>query len=145
MVGVAAPLSAQASLRVNVLRPLAFDRLAPGMPQGARAGSAPSDTGVFEVLGPPGALVELWFTLPAVFDGPRGEPLPVFFDATSAALSAAQSLADRAPFDPRLRQQYRIPASGRFLVFIAGRVAVRDGQSPGRYRASIVLFANEVL
>jgi hypothetical protein len=137
---LAAPAAyAQPSLRVNVLRSLAFDRLAQGMPS-----SAPTDTGVFEVLGPPATPVELWFTLPATFDGPSGATLPLNFDPSSASFSAAQSNADRIPFDPRLRQQFVIPPSGRMLVFLAGRVLVGSDQTPGSYRASILLFANQV-
>ncbi|MFN0097980.1 MAG: hypothetical protein ACKVS7_04830 [Gemmatimonadaceae bacterium] len=144
IVGLIAPAApAQASLRVNVLRSLAFDRLAPGMPSLSR-GSVPTDTGVFEVLGPPGTPIELWFTLPAAFDGPSGATLPLTFDPSSASFSAAQSTADRIPFDPRLRQQFRIPPSGRMLVFLTGRVLVGADQKPGNYRASIVLFANQV-
>lgn len=143
VVSVAPAAFAQTSLRVNVVRSLAFDRLAPGMPSLTK-GSVPTDTGVFEVLGPPGTPIELWFTLPAAFDGPSGATLPLTFDPSSASFSAAQSTADRIPFDPRLRQQFRIPPSGRMLVFLAGRVLVGADQKPGNYRASIVLFANQV-
>jgi hypothetical protein len=143
LVLVVPTVHAQASLRVNVVRSLAFDRLAPGMPSLTK-GSVPTDTGVFEVLGPPGTPIELWFTLPAAFDGPSGATLPLTFDPSSASFSAAQSTADRIPFDPRLRQQFRIPPNGRMLVFLAGRVLVGADQKPGNYRASIVLFANQV-
>jgi len=135
--------AAQTSLRVNVLRPLSFDRLAPVAPS-LVATAAPTDTGVFEILGLPGTEVEIWFALPAVFDGPSGAALSARFDATSAAYSFAQTTADRIPFDPRQRLPFRIPASGRMLVFIAGRVLVAADQRPGRYQASIVLFANEI-
>lgn len=139
----ATTLAAQASLRINVVRSLAFDRLAPGMPTMSR-GTVPTDTGVFEVLGPPGTPIEVWFTLPAAFDGPAGATLPLTFDPSSASFSAAQSTADRIPFDPRLRHQFRIPPSGRMLIFLAGRVLVGSDQAPGQYRASIVLFANQI-
>jgi hypothetical protein len=142
-VAVAASAAGQATLRVNVLRALSFDALASGMPVPVR-GNAPTDTGVFEVIGPAGAVVEVWLTLPDEFSGPRGDRLPVSFDATSAAYSAAQSMADRQVFDPRLRHEFRIPATGRFLVFITGRVTVQAAQRPGRYRASILLFAHQV-
>lgn len=141
--GSASAVQAQDPLRVNVLRPLAFDRLAAGMPSKA-GGGVPTDTGTFEVLGPPGTPIEIWFTLPAAFDGPGGALLPLDFDPSSASYSAAQSVTDRIPLDPRLRHELRIPPSGRLLVFIAGRVTVSPDQRAGRYRASIVLFANSV-
>jgi len=145
-IAMATPASAaqaQDALRVNVLRALAFDRLAAGMPA-TNGGGVPTDTGTFEVLGPPGELIEIWFTLPAAFDGPGGAFLPLQFDPSSASYSAAQSMSDRVPLDPRLRHELRIPPSGRLLVFISGRVTVSPDQRAGRYRASIVLFANSV-
>ncbi|MBX3134506.1 MAG: hypothetical protein KF689_14080 [Gemmatimonadaceae bacterium] len=139
----AAQLEAQQTLRANVLRPLQFNAVSGGI---TSAGSlhAPSDTGAFEVIGRAGARVEVWFNLPATFNGPRGEVVPVTFDATSAAYSAAQTPVDGQRFDPRLRQTFTVPSTGRFLIYLAGRVAVHAAQLPGRYHAQVVLFANEV-
>jgi len=135
--------SLPSALRVNVLRALAFADVVPGAPSAAR-GVAPTDTGVFEVLGPAGQQVELWFVLPESFGGDRGGSLSVRFDGTSASYSLAQTQVDRRPLDPRLRSVLTIPASGRLLVFIGGRAYPHTRQPTGRYSAAVFLFAAPV-
>ncbi len=122
-------------LRVSLLRDLSFGYV----PAGAPSAGAPRDTGVFEVLGPANDEVEVVFALPTTMTSAAGA-LPLDFDATSAAFSGAQSGADRLPFDPRQRQRFRIPPSGRFLLFIAPRSTAPRQQPPGHYRASVIIF-----
>ncbi len=127
-------------LRVNVVRELSFGYAAVGAP----GSGAPSDTGVFEILGSAGDEVDVVFALPQVLESVTGSRLSLFFDAMSGAYSVARSGADRLPFDPRLRQRFRIPSSGRFVLLIEARAVPPRAQDTGRYRANVVVFVSPI-
>ena len=114
-------------------------------PAGAPLSGAPRDTGTFEILGAPGDEVEVVFALPPALESVDGSRLAMDFDARSGAYSATQTGADRVDFDPRLRQRFRIPSTGRFLLYITARALPPRQQSTGHYRASVVVFVSPAL
>ena len=129
---------AHSEVRVNVIRELNFGNETAGAP----LSGAPSDTGVFEILGAAGDEVDVVFALPNAMESPTGSRLPLTFDVTSGAYSAAQSGADHLLFDPRLRQRFRIPASGRFFLYIAPRATPPRTQGTGHYRANVIIYVS---
>jgi hypothetical protein len=126
------------SLRVNVLRQLEFGQLIGGVD----ATMAPSDTkatALFEILGPPGANVQLVFTLPAQISGEGGGRVGLTFGPQSAAYSVNESSADNIPFDPRTPFPLKLPPSGRVVVMIGGIARPSRQLISGRYTGNLSL------
>jgi hypothetical protein len=134
----AMPAQAVAPLRVNVLRPLEFGQLIGGVD----AALKPADgraTAEFEILGPPGATVQLMFTLPSALAGEGGGQVGLAFGPQSAAYSASESNVDMIPFDPRAPFSLRLPPSGRVVVMIGGTARASRQLISGRYLGSLSL------
>ena len=127
-----------ASLRVNVLRQLEFGQLIGGVD--ASLGPADSKaTALFEILGPPGANIQLVFTLPAQISGEGGGRVGMTFGPQSAAYSINESSADNIPFDPRAPFALKLPPSGRVVVMIGGIARPSRQLISGRYSGNLSL------
>ncbi len=130
--------TAAASLRVNVLRQLEFGQLVGGID----AAIGPADTkatALFEIIGPPGATVQLTFTLPGEMIGEGGGRVSLAFGAQSAAYSVNQSNVDNIPFDPRAPFSLKLPANGRVVVMIGGVARASRQLVSGRYTGNLSL------
>jgi hypothetical protein len=86
--------------------------------------------------------VDVVFALPSAFESASGSRLPLAFDVTSGAYSATQSGTDHLLFDPRLRQRFRIPPSGRFFLYISPHATPLRTQSVGHYRANVTVYVS---
>jgi hypothetical protein len=127
-----------ASLRVNVLRQLEFGQLIGGVD----ATMTPADTkatALFEILGPPGANVQLVFTLPTQISGEGGGRVGLTFGPQSAAYSINESSADDIPFDPRAPFSLKLPPNGRVVVMIGGMARPSRQLISGRYSGNLSL------
>jgi hypothetical protein len=140
--GVASPglrgQTSAATLRVNVLRPLEFGPLIGGVDAALR----PTDgraTAEFEILGPPGATVQLVFALPNALAGENAGRVDITFGGQSAAYSVSQSNLDMIAFDPRAPFSLRLPASGRVVVLIGGTAHASRQLVSGKYASSLSL------
>jgi hypothetical protein len=131
------------TLRVNPLRPLTFGQLISGIdgPVGADGGIGAAQ---FEVAGPPGATVQLIFTLSQELYGDNGARLPIVFGPRSASYSISQSGRDLVTFDPRVPFTLVIPPNGRLLVFVGGAAQPPRQITSGNYTGSLTLVARTV-
>ena len=134
----AAGAQSAATLRVNVLRQLEFGQLIGGVD----ASLGPADgraTAEFEILGPPGATVQLVFTLPTALASDNAGRVGLTFGAQSAAYSVSESNLDMIPFDPRAPFSAKLPASGRIVVMIGGTARASRQLVSGKYTSSLSL------
>ncbi|HTR76919.1 MAG TPA: hypothetical protein VMH39_02375 [Gemmatimonadaceae bacterium] len=127
------------SIRLNVLRPMDLGRLIDGVGGDDRTGRA--TTAEFELIGPPGASVELQFNLPPGLNGEHGERVPLTFGPTSGAWSASSSDLDMVVFDPRAPTTILIPPSGRVAITLKGSAYALHQLRSGPYSGQITLLA----
>jgi hypothetical protein len=123
---------------VSERQPLDFDDVVAGIE--ARVSRLdPRRAGMFLVRGTANADVLLTLALPSVLVGPGAEPLVIEFGADDAAVGQPSAPQQAMPFDPHLPRLARLPAGGRAVVFLGGRVRGAYGQRAGVYRAPVVL------
>ena len=95
--------------------------------------------GRFDIVTPPGALINGTFVLPAVMTRAGGATMPISFAGNTAGYSDPQSIGSQVAFDPRTGGTVTA-TDGRASVFMGATVTPAVGQAPGSYTATITLI-----
>ncbi len=130
--------SLRAQVGVVGVRDLAFGNVIPGI-QTIVSPSDPVRSGMWEVSAQQGDRVRVRLTLPARLTAPGGSQMPVTFGNNDAIAVSDAPGATPVTFNPRASQNFRLVTSGRFFIFLGGRVTPAGTQAPGAYTATALL------
>lgn len=125
------------ALTASVVRNLGFGTILAGTPVTVATSDAVA-TAEVQLRGTQRAQVELVFTLPAALTGPGGT-IPLTFGPSAAGYSAAQSIANQVPFDPRSPYRDVLANNGRASVYLGGTATPAAQQAPGTYTGVVQL------
>jgi hypothetical protein len=132
----AAPLAAQ--VQVNRVDDIRFGNVLGGVANTVLRTDA-ARAGRFDIITPPGVVINGTFVLPAVMTRAGGATMPISFAGNTAGYSDAQSIGSQVAFDPRLGGTVTA-TDGRASVFMGATVTPAVGQAPGSYTATITLI-----
>ncbi len=127
-----------AQVGVAGVRDLAFGNVIPGI-QTIVSPSDPVRSGMWEVTAQQGDRVQVRLTLPSQLTAPGGLQMPVTFGNNDAIAVSDAPGATPVTFNPRATQNFQLVTSGRFFIFLGGRVTPAGTQAPGGYTATAVL------
>lgn len=132
----AAPLAAQ--VQVNRVDDIRFGNVLGGVANTVLR-TDPVRAGRFDVITPPGVVINGQFVLPAVMNGPLGATMPISFAGTTAGYSDAQVITSQIGFNPQFGGTVTA-TDGRASVFMGATITPAVGQAPGSYTATITLI-----
>jgi hypothetical protein len=131
----AAPLAAQ--VQVNRVDDIRFGNVLGGVANTVLR-TDPARAGRFDIITPPGVLLNGTFVLPAVMNRAGGGTMPISFAGTTAGYSDAQVITSQVGFNPLVGGTVT-STDGRASVFMGATVTPAVGQAPGSYTATITL------
>jgi hypothetical protein len=134
----AAPAAGQDPLQVQIVQPLAFGTLLPGIPTTILS-TNPVSAGVFEVRGQIFAEVLLEFLLPADLQGPGGNTIPLTFGPSAAGYLPFFIFGSQILFDPNTPFVARIGFFRRIRIFLGGVALPPPNISAGSYSNPLTL------
>lgn len=137
--GAVTELAAQRG-RPVIIRPqrdLTFGSVFAGVPKTVSR-LDPANSGLYQVLGRPGAEVSLTFTLPSTLSS-GGSTMPIAFGVDDAGFAEEQNQGAAVGFDPQASITVRLSPDGLGYVWLGGTVQPSPPQAAGFYQANVVL------
>jgi hypothetical protein len=132
----AAPLAGQ--VQVNRVDDIRFGNVLGGVANTVLR-TDPARAGRFDIITPPGVVINGTFVLPPVMTRAGGGTMPISFAGTTAGYSDAQSIGSQVGFNPQFGGTVTA-TDGRASVFMGATVTPAVGQAPGSYTATITLI-----